>query len=241
MRAIVLAGGRGERLRPYTNDRPKPMVELKGYPILAYQLSWLQEYGVGEIVISCGYLHHVIEAYFGDGSVYGLDIKYAVEEKALGRGGGIKAAFAFLDPAHADEPVVVTNGDIITDLDLTTMVEAHTAKGVLASVYLTPLYSPYGIANVDPEGYVVEFREKPELPYWINGGVYVFSPGTYPYLPDVGDLEDSTFPQLSTARQLAGHLSRAYWRAVDTAKDLSEISRELDARPLACLGPATGG
>ncbi len=141
---------------------------------------------------------------------------------------------------HADEPVVVTNGDIVTDLDLASMVEAHEDKGILASVFLTPLHSPYGIVNIDPDGHVVEFREKPELPYWINGGVYVFSPAIRGYLPDLGDVEDTTFPQLSAARQLIGHLSRAYWRAVDTAKDLSEISRELDARPLACLGPAAG-
>lgn len=240
MRAIVLAGGRGERLRPYTIDRPKPMVEVKGYPILAYQLSWLQGYGVDEIVISCGYLHQVIEAYFGDGSAYGLRIKYAVEEKALGRGGGIKASLGVLDPAPPKEPIVVTNGDIITDLDLASMVAEHRERGVLASVFLTPLYSPYGIADLDADGCVVEFREKPELPYWINGGVYVFDPAIRPHLPDVGDVEETTFPELSTARQLVGHLSRAYWRAVDTAKDLSEMSRELDARPLSCLGPASG-
>lgn len=237
MRAIILAGGKGERLRPYTDDRPKPMVEVKGYPILSYQLSWLQRCGVDEIVISCGYLHHVIPAYFGDGSTYGLDIKYAVEETALGRGGGIKAASAYLDAAHAGEPVVVTNGDILTDLDLQAMAKAHRERNVLATIYLAPLYSPYGVVNVNPEGYVVEFREKPELPYWINGGVYVLSPAVYPHLPDKGDIEDTTFPQLAAERQLGSYPTRAYWRAVDTAKDLSEISRELDSRPLPCLGP----
>ncbi len=238
MRAIVLAGGRGERLRPYTDDRPKPMLELKGYPILAYQLYWLREYDVDEVVISCGYLHHIIKAYFGDGSAYDLSIKYAVEAAALGRGGGIKNSFGHLDPARANDPVIVTNGDVITDLDLRAMVEAHQERRVIASLYLTPLRSPYGIADLDPAGYVLEFREKPELPYWINGGVYVFSPGICPYLPERGDIEDTTFPRLSENRQLVGHLSHAYWRAVDTIKDLTELSRELDARPMGALGPA---
>jgi NDP-sugar pyrophosphorylase family protein len=237
MRAIVLAGGKGERLRPHTDDRPKPMVEIKGYPILAYQLSWLQRRGVGEVVVSCGYLHHVIQDYLGDGSVYGLDIKYSIEDTPLGRGGGIKAAFAQLDPAQADRPVVVTNGDILTDLKLEDMMQAHVERGVLATMYLAPLQSPYGVVDVDPESFVLTFREKPELPYWINAGVYIFSPAIYPHLPDKGDVEDTTFPQLAAERQLSAYLSRAYWRAVDTAKDLSEVSRELDSRPLPCLQP----
>ncbi len=237
MRAIVLAGGKGERLRPYTTDRPKPMVEIHGRPILAYQLSWLQRHGVGEIVISCGYRCEVIREYFGDGSAYGLRIRYAVEETPLGRGGGIKAAFALLDPSAGDEPIVGTNGDILTDLDLSAMVAEHRRRGVVATLYLAQLRSPYGIVELDDGRLVRAFREKPELPYWVNGGLYVFSPAIRPALPDLGDIEELTFPQLAAAGQLAGHPARAYWRPVDTVKDLTEVQHELEAQPLPSLPP----
>ncbi len=239
MRAIVLAGGKGERLRPYTNNRPKPMVEVGGHPILAYQLRWLAGHGVDEVVISCGYLHHVIQEYFGDGATCGMTIKYAIEETPLGRGGGIKAAYAHLTPP-GDEPVLVTNGDILSDLDLGAMVAAHRASGVLATMFLSQLRSPYGIVDVDGDGRVVQFREKPELPFWINGGFYVFSPPVFPMLPDKGDQEDTTFPALAASRQLAAYRAKAYWRPLDTVKDLSEVQRELVGRPLPCLEPAGG-
>jgi len=235
VRAIVLAGGKGERLRPYTADRPKPMVEVHGHPILGYQLCWLKNHGVDEIVISCGYLHHVIQDYLGDGSSYGLRIKYCVEKTPLGRGGGIRAAFAYLGPVSDDELIVATNGDNLTDLDLSAVLATHRERGALATICLTPLFSSYGIVDIDAENYVREFREKPELPYWVNAGIYVFSPGVYPYLPEKGDIEDTTFPRLAAERRLLAYPSRAYWRAIDTAKDLSEINREMESHPLPCL------
>src|SRR5450756_1656386 len=98
MQAIILAGGKGERLRPYTNDRPKGMVEILGIPILGYQMQWLRTNGIREAYISCGYLHEVIENYFGDGGRWGMRIHYVVEDEPLGRGGGLKKAMRALGP-----------------------------------------------------------------------------------------------------------------------------------------------
>lgn len=230
MEAIVLAGGKGERLRPYTEDRPKPMVPILGIPILAYQVNWLRGQGVTRIIVSCGYRHEVIEEYFGNGEKLGLEIVYSVEEQPLGRGGAIKEAFRHL---KGDDPfVIATNGDIVTNLNLRAMIAYHQEKAGMATVLLTPLVSPYGIAEVSEDGHILSFREKPELPYWLNGGVYVLQRDVYDLLPDKGDHEDSTFPELARQRRFFAHQSRDFWRAVDTAKDLSELSKEMEHRLL---------
>jgi NDP-sugar pyrophosphorylase family protein len=226
MKAIILAGGKGERLRPYTNDRPKGMVEVLGVPILAYQVRWLRANGVDGVLFSCGYYNEVIRDYFGEGARFGVTVQYVVEEVPLGRGGGIKLAFSSLGPD--DDPVVVTNGDVITNFSLRDMVAEHKTSGAVATIYLAPYFSPYGIVDLDDAGRVCGFREKPELPYWINGGVYVLNRAIYDLLPDKGDHEVTTFPQLVEREQLRAFCSRAYWQSVDTAKDLSVTSRELE-------------
>jgi NDP-sugar pyrophosphorylase family protein len=226
MKAIVLAGGKGERLRPYTDDRPKGMVEVLGVPILAYQVRWLRANGVDGVLFSCGYYHEVIRDYFGDGKRFGLSAEYVIEEVPLGRGGGMKLAFSHLQPG--DDPVVVTNGDVITNYPLRDMIAEHQASGVMASIYLAPYFSPYGIVELKDDGLVCGFREKPELPYWINGGVYVLNRAIHDLLPDKGDHEVTTFPRLAAQGQLRAFCSRAYWQSVDTVKDLSVTSRELE-------------
>jgi len=228
VQAIVLAGGKGERLRPYTNDRPKGMVEILGIPILGYQMKWLRSNGVTEVFISCGYLHEVIEDYFDDGRRWGLKIHYVVEDEPLGRGGGLKKAMLALGPGT--DPVVAANGDIITTSDLRAMIQFHRKKDALASVLLTPFFSQYGVVEIDAEQQVQGFREKPELPYWINAGVYVFSREVAELLPDRGDHEDTTFPELARRRRFSGFQSRSFWRGVDTVKDMSEVTKEMERR-----------
>lgn len=238
MKAIILAGGKGERLRPYTDDRPKGMVEVLGVPILAYQVRWLQSSGIDKIAFSCGYHHDVIESYFGDGTKWGMRFDYVIEEVPLGRGGGIKLAFSSLDPE--DDPVVVTNGDVITNFALTDMIAAHQQSGAMATIYLAPYYSPFGIVDLGEDDRVSGFREKPELPYWINGGVYLLNREIYDLLPDKGDHEVETFPELVKRGQLRAFCSRAYWQAVDTIKDLSVTSREMEQLMMkAFLTPGT--
>jgi NDP-sugar pyrophosphorylase family protein len=228
--AIVLAGGKGERLRPFTEDRPKPMVEIMGLPILGYQLQWLATQGVTDLVIACGYRHEVIRSYFGDGERLGLRISYAVEREPLGRGGALRLAMG--NVPDDEEFVIATNGDITTNLRLAPVLEAHHARGVLATVVLTPFVSPYGIVEVDGEDRVVQFREKPELPYWINAGIYVLARGARSRLPERGDHETTTFPALARDGQLGAYKAHTYWRGVDTIKDINEVASELQHRLL---------
>ena len=230
MYAIVLAGGKGERLRPFTEDRPKPMVEIMGIPLLGYQLQWLEGQGVTDVVISCGYRHEVIETYFGDGERLGMRIRYAVEEQPLGRGGALRLA---LGGVPEDEAVVIaTNGDVITNLPLAPLLETHISRGMMATVVLTPFVSPYGIVEIDAEDRVTQFREKPELPYWINAGIYALSRTIRDHLPERGDHETTTFPRLAQSGQLGAYKSQAYWRGVDTIKDVNEVASEMQRRLL---------
>jgi NDP-sugar pyrophosphorylase family protein len=237
LQAIILAGGKGERLRPFTDDRPKPMVQILDKPILEYQVRWLAAQGVRRIVFSCGYRHEVIQDYFGDGEKFGAEIRYAVEEVPLGRGGGIKLAWNEL--AHDDAPVIATNGDIMTSFDLRAMVAAHHEAGALASMLIVPFVSQYGIVDLDDAGRVAGFRAEPVLPYWVNGGVYVLDQAVRSRLPDTGDHEASTFPELAEEGKLLAFKSHAFWRAVDTVKDLSVVKDHLSQQLLtAFLNPA---
>ena len=224
MYAIILAGGKGERLRPLTNDRPKGMVEINGRPILAYQIAWLRRHGITDVIISCGYLADVIQEFFGDGSAFGLRVRYAVEKEPLGRGGGFRFAMGMIE---TKEPVVGTNGDVITNLDLRAVLAQHRSSGAIATDVLVPLRSPYGIVDVDDGDVVLGFREKPELPYWLNAGIYVFDPAIRELLPELGDHEDTTFPALAAQRRLWGFRSRTFWRSADTIKDVIELGHDL--------------
>jgi len=226
MHAIILAGGRGERLRPLTSDRPKCMVEICGRPILAYQIAWLRHHGVEDVTISCGYLANVIQSFLSDGSDFGVRVTYAIESQPLGRGGGFRYAMGFV---HTSEPIIGMNGDIITNLDLRAVVEQHLAASALATGVLAPLKSPYGIVDLSADGRIIGFREKPELPYWLNAGIYVFDPSIRDLLPKKGDHEETTFPRLAADNQLLGYQSRAYWRPADTVKDVTELERELQS------------
>lgn len=230
MQAIILAGGKGERLRPFTEDRPKAMVEILGVPLLGYQLQWLQSQGVSDVIISCGYQHHVIEDFFGSGEKWGVSIQYEIEDEPLGRGGGLKRAFRRL--ISGEDACLATNGDVLTNVRIKPLVQAHRASGCAATVVLAPFISPYGIVEVSDDDHIVAFQEKPELPYWMNAGIYVLNRDVETLLPDLGDLEDSTFPQLAKERRLAAFKSRAYWRSLDTVKDLSEVTKELEKRLL---------
>ncbi len=223
--AIILAGGKGERLRPFTNDRPKVMVELDGKPILAWQIEWLKSFGITKFVLTVSYMYEVVQNYFGDGSKFGIEIDYSIEETPLGRGGGIKKAFkSKLVEGVTD--VVVCNGDIITKLNLKNMIDEHESKKALVSLLLVPYISRWGVVKVDEQNQITGFEEKPKLPYWINGGIYLFNKDIEPLLPALGDHEKETFPKIPKEKFM-GFKDEGFWRAVDVIKDKSEAEQFL--------------
>ncbi len=223
--ALILAGGRGERLRPLTDSLPKPMVPLNGKPLLWHQVQWMKDAGVTDVVFLAGYRHEAVMDYFGDGSDHGFNAHYSIEDSPLGTGGAVKKGMSLVP--ETEESVVVTNGDIVTAEQLSAVMDRHRKRLQLnpdhaATVMVTPFVSPYGIVEVNTEDLIGGFREKAQLPHWINAGIYVFSRAVQQGLPDVGAHEDSTFPELARAGLLGAFRSTAFWRSVDSHKDLRE-------------------
>jgi len=224
MYALIIAGGEGQRLRPLTDDRPKGMVAVAGKPILQHQVEWLRDNGVTHAVLACGYRNDVIQDYFGDGSRFGISVTYSIEASPLGRGGALKLAYRQV-PAD-DAIVIATNGDNIHTQPLAPLVRQHRRTGAVATLLLTQLRSPYGIAQQRGKR-ITGFREKPLLAHWLSAGVYVLNREFLEACPDVGDHEDKLFPKLAAEGKLFGFRSRAYWKAIDTVKDLQEAEKEL--------------
>ena len=229
--ALILAGGYGKRLRPLTDDRPKPLVEVAGRPIIAWQIDWLKDNGIANIVVLAGYHKEKIIEYLGSGSKLGVSVSYVVEDEPLGTGGAIRNARLTYSSQDA---FVVVNGDIITNVDVKPLFEAlNSNSDAVAAMALVQLKSPYGIVEVDDSGRIKAFKEKPVLgDYWINAGVYVMRPSIVDHLPEKGDVERTTFPRLASEGRLLAvkyTLDKFYWRSIDTFKDLEEASEELKA------------
>ena len=236
MKVIILAGGKGERLSPFTSNCPKGMLKIEGKPILEYQLEWLKKYNLTEIIFACGYLSEVIKNYFSDGSKFGVKINYSIENEPLGRGGAIKKAW---DLIRTSEPVIVLNGDIFTEMNLNQAIHIHKEQiGILATICLFPYKSPYGIVRLNKDSMVESFEEKRTLPFWVNGGIYVFEHGVKTYLPNKGDHEITTFPELAKRGLLHGYKCLDYWKGIDTVKDLNEFSS--DRKNLSLISNAVG-
>ena len=203
------------------------MVPLNGRPIVEYQVRWMQSQGVTDVVFLTGYLGEKVEEHFGDGSALGIRAHYSKEESPLGRGGAIRRGMAMLP--REERTVLVTNGDNVTDLDLNHLKDRHKTTGALASLMLTRYPSQFGVVEVGEGDLIEDFVEKGMLPIWINAGVYLFDRAIEPMLPEIGDHETSTFPELAKQRKLAALRSDAMWVTVDSPKELREASERLQA------------
>jgi len=223
MLAAILAGGLGKRLRPYTEELPKPMVPVAGRPLLELQIAWLKEYGFNEIVLLVGYKKEKIIEYFGSGSKFGVKITYIVEDEPLGTGGAVKNAEHILSK---ESFFLLVNGDILTNLNPVMLIEKLLSGKYLGVIATIPLPSPYGILELEGD-HVKGFVEKPLIrDYWINAGVYALKPQSLKYFPELGDLEKTAFPAMAREGVLgAVKYSNVFWKAIDTYKDLEEASK----------------
>lgn len=232
MRALILAGGQALRLRPLTDDRPKPLVEVNGKPIAEWQLDWLiHAVELERVTFLCGHSWTKLKEHFGT-DYRGVAIDYSVEDTPLGTGGALRKAIS--EGKFGDEQVLVMNGDIITDLRVGEMVSAHrSAEGhPVVTMLLVPFKSRFGIVKIDPDNRVLGFEEKPDFSdTWINGGIYVVDPKRLlPRLPEKGDVERETFPKLADSGAIMAFRYPGFWSLVDTVKDLRDVERELKAR-----------
>ena len=225
MYALILAGGRGERLKPLTDTMPKPMVPVRGTPILGHQLFWLRREGITDIVILCSYRWEAIRDHFGDGREFGLGIQYSVEESPLGRGGGLRQGLGMVP--DTEQTVVALNGDVLTNQPLEPLLKLHRDSGATATLMLTPYPSAYGVLETDDTGRVLSFVEKGTLPHWIHAGVDVFERAIREELPELGDHETMTLPGMARQGRLYAHRSDAFWSSIDGFKDLKAAEESL--------------
>ncbi len=221
MRGAMLVGGFGTRLRPLTITTPKPMLPLANMPFLEIELLHLKKHGVDEVVLSTGYLPSIFDEYFGDGSRLGMKLIHVTEDEPLGTCGAIKNVEAHL----GTEPVIVCNGDILTDLDVGALVEYHRSKGAAVTITLTPVEDPtaYGLVPLDEEGRIKEFLEKPSwdqvVTNLINAGTYVLDPRVLEQVPpgENYSFERQLFPDLlAQGEPLYGFPSDCYWLDLGT-------------------------
>lgn len=233
MYALILAGGKGERLRPLTDAVPKPMVPVGGRPILEHQVEWLKQAGVTDVVFLTGYLWETIQDHFGDGQRFGVRAHYSVEDAPLGRGGAIRQGLSMVP--GSEQYVVAVNGDVITAQELVPVIGLHerlkrSNPSHMATIVVVPMISPYGIVELSETDQVVGFQEKVELPHWINAGIYILDRKVSEVLPELGDHETETFPGFAKTGKIAALRSRAFWRSVDSFKDLREVEEALVRR-----------
>src|SRR6201987_3888856 len=216
MKAILLAGGKGTRLRPLTIPTPKPIVPIFERPFLHYQLDLLKQVPeIDEVILSLNYQPRRIEEIFGDGSDLGIRIRYVVELAPLGTGGAIKYAGDKLT-----ESVVVFNGDVLTNIDLAAVIARHRERKARATIVLTPVENPsaYGLVETDADGNIKRFLEKPNADEitcnTINAGIYILEPDTFDRIPrDVPwSIERSFFPSLiERGETFVAYVNRGYW------------------------------
>jgi NDP-sugar pyrophosphorylase family protein len=224
--AIILAGGKAERLGAAAQGRPKALVDVAGRPLAAYQVGQLARAGVERVIVSCaaGKEDEFAERLGG----LGPEIVPVGEPAPLGRGGGLRFAAA----ARREEgPVYALNGDELLDVDLPGMLARHVERGAAATIALTPLQSPFGIVELDDDDTVTGFREAPRLPHWVNVGVYVLGEEALARLPERGDHEQTTFPELAREGKLLGWRHEGAWFTVNTPKQLRLAAEFVTSHP----------
>ncbi|HLO02471.1 MAG TPA: sugar phosphate nucleotidyltransferase [Symbiobacteriaceae bacterium] len=234
MRAVVMAGGEGTRLRPLTVNRPKPMVPVANRPVMEHIVRLVKQHGITEIVATLQYLPDVIQDYFGDGSDFGVAMNYSVETKPLGTAGSVKLAEHLLD-----ETFIVISGDALTDMDLTDLIRFHKEKGSVATLALTRVDKPleFGVVITDGSGRITRFLEKPS---WsevfsdtINTGIYILEPEVLQLMEEnqVYDWSKDIFPLLlETGRPLYGYVSRDYWCDIGSLEQYLQANHDVLAR-----------
>jgi len=224
--AILLAGGRAERLGDAAEGRPKALVPLDGSPLAAYQVAYLARAGVDRIVVSCAAGQE--ELFVRELAGIGPEIVTAPEEEPLGRGGGLRFAAGFL---REKGDVFALNGDELLDVDLAAMVGRHRRTGAAATIAVTPMQSGFGVVELGANDVITGFSEAPRLPYLVSCGFYVLGEEALARLPERGDHESTTFPELAAERRLRAFRHEGAWLTVNTPKDLRRAREFVAANP----------
>jgi len=218
LKAIILAGGRGKRLRPITDYVPKPLIPIKNIPIIEWQIKYLKKFGVSEVIICSGYKTEMIENYLSNKKL-GVKITFSIETTPLGTGGAIKKAGKKI----SEKSFIVINGDVITNMDLKKLLKKENS---IASIQLK---TKFGILQTNDDK-IIKFDEKKEIEdLWMNAGVYHLKKSTLKDLPNIGDIEKTLFPNYAKKEKLFTLKFRnVKWYSIDSFKDMEECALEVE-------------
>lgn len=231
MKAVLMAGGEGSRLRPLTVGRPKPLVPIVNKAVMAHILDLLKNHGITEVIVTVRYMAAAIQDFFEDGKNLGLQLTYVVEDLPLGTAGGVKNAAPYLD-----DTFLVISADALTDIDLTRLVEVHKERGAQASLTLTRVPNPleFGVINIDEAGHIVQFLEKPSwsevISDTVNTGIYVLEPEVLALIPpDVAyDFSTELFPRmLADGLPIFGYVADGYWCDVGNIEEYRRANSDM--------------
>ena len=226
MKAVILAGGKGTRLKPYTTVFPKPLMPIGDRPILESIIQQLKSYGFNEIIMAVGHLAELIMAFFNDGNKYGIKIKYTREEKPLGTAGPLA-----LMKEELKETFLMMNGDVLTTLNYSDLVDYHKRNGAIATIALKrrTVKIDFGVPEVDEANNIIGYTEKPEIEYLVSMGVYVFEPRVFKYIkPGYLDFPDLIKKLISNGETIKGYVYDGYWLDIGRPDDYERANREID-------------
>ena len=236
-KAILLVGGKGTRLMPLTTNTPKPMLKIAGAPVTEHQIIKAKEAGINEIVLATSYLAEVFEPHFGDGSQFGIKIKYAFETEPLGTGGAIANAAQHMD-LSSGESFFIFNGDVLSSHNLHAQSDLHFRSKAKVTLHLVEVEDAraYGCVPIDSQGRVIDFLEKMDNPVarTINAGCYIFDSSALANIPlgVVTSVERETFPKLLKEKEeIFGYVDGGYWIDMGTPESMIRASRDLVANP----------
>lgn len=227
MKAVILAGGKGTRLKPYTTVLPKPLMPIGDKPILEIIIQQLKSYAFDEIIMAVGHLAELIMTFFNDGSKYGIKIRYIREDKPLGTAGPLA-----LMKEELNEPFLMMNGDVLTTLNYSDLIDYHKRNGAIATIALKKrnVKIDFGVPEVDEANNIVGYTEKPEIEYLVSMGVYVFEPRVLKYIrpKEYLDFPDLIKKLISNGESVKGYVYDGYWLDIGRSDDYKRANREIE-------------
>jgi NDP-sugar pyrophosphorylase family protein len=226
MEALLLAGGKAERLGEAAQGLPKPLVPVAGFPLAEYSVARLVDAGVTRVIVACraGQEEAFVNALAG----LGAEIEPVGEPEPLGRGGGLRLAAS---KRREQGTVLALNGDELLDVDFAALLVEHERSNAAATIVVAQVHSPFGVVDLDGDGRITGFREAPLLEEWVNTGVYALGEEALARLPERGDHEQSTFPELAREDKLHGYRHEGVWLTVNTPKDLRRATEYMETHP----------
>lgn len=234
VRAVILAGGKGTRLMPLTASLPKPLVQVGEMPILEIIVRQLRHFGVTDLTLSVGHLHTLLQAHFGDGKAWGVDIGYSHESEPLGTAGPVALV------KRLSDPFLVLNGDLLCSIDYREMIEQHRASGAMVTIASYPKEVKIELGVLETDGdRLVDYVEKPVIPYRVSMGIYAMSPEALRYIPEGRrfDLPDLIKRLIAEEQRIELYRFEGYWRDIGTMEEYAAANEEFErVRPQLNIG-----